>query len=471
MSEDTELPAGWSLQPLGEAADATLGKTPRRIDYRNEGVHRLVKYRDLKTGNIDFDETTDAYVADDPESLKGLRELKVGDVLIGASGHDGASVGRKLALVDALPQSEKVFFVGELFRIRPRGSESDPRWFFHYFSSRAGYGALQSAVTGGHLTNGRARQLVIPLAPPDVQRRISDVLDTVRSKERSVTNRLAATRNLVDLFRQAVLAAACSGRLTADWREKHEPPAVSDLLSQMRRDRQPAQKARTSVQPPDARLLDELPPTWSWASVGEIGDVELGGTPSRKEARYWDGDVPWVSSGEVANCRISGTRERITEGGLANSSAKLYPAGTVLIAMIGEGKTRGQSAILDIAASTNQNAAGVLPHREIVNPEYVWRWALAQYEVTRAVGRGGNQPALNKQKVRGLAISVPPLEEQDEIVRRVDELLGLADGLALRIVTASMCLTQSSQAVLDKAFRGDLSGPLAEEKTSEPGPL
>jgi type I restriction enzyme S subunit len=213
------------------------------------------------------------------------------------------------------------------------------------------------------------------------------------------------------------------------------------------------------VPPPKADELEALPDTWAWAAVSEIGEVQLGGTPSRKEASYWDGDVPWVSSGEVANCRISNTRETITEAGLANSSAKLYPAGTVLIAMIGEGKTRGQSAILDIEASTNQNAAGVLPDREIVNPEYVWRWALAQYEVTRAVGRGGNQPALNGQKVRELTIPLPPLEEQCEIIRRVDQLLALADSLKQRIEIASKLVERSSQAVLTKAFRGELSEP------------
>ncbi len=124
--------------------------------------------------------------------------------------------------------------------------------------------------------------------------------------------------------------------------------------------------------------------------------------------------------------------------------------------MIGEGKTRGQSAILDIEASTNQNAAGVLPNREIVSPEYVWRWALAQYEVTRAVGRGGNQPALNGQKVRELTIPIPPLEEQREIVRRVDRLLALADCLQQRVEVVLTHIEHSSQAVFDKAFRGEL---------------
>jgi type I restriction enzyme, S subunit len=126
--------------------------------------------------------------------------------------------------------------------------------------------------------------------------------------------------------------------------------------------------------------------------------------------------------------------------------------------MIGEGKARRQSAILDIEAATNQNAAGILLDASIVTPEYAWRWALAQYEVTRAVGRGGNQPALNGQKVRELAIRIPPPAEQLEIVRRVDQLLAVAERVLVRVDAASRRVERNSQATLAKAFRGDLIG-------------
>ena len=182
----------------------------------------------------------------------------------------------------------------------------------------------------------------------------------------------------------------------------------------------------------------------------------LGGTPSRKQPAYWNGDVLWVSSGEVANCRIASTREKITEAGLANSNAKLYSPGTVLIAMIGEGKTRGQSAILDAEAATNQNAAGIDVNRDFLDPEFVWRWARAQYETTRAAGRGGNQPALNGQKVKELVIPIPSLAEQGEIVRRTDVLLGKADVLLAQIERAQEALDRIFRASLAKAFRGEL---------------
>jgi len=171
---------------------------------------------------------------------------------------------------------------------------------------------------------------------------------------------------------------------------------------------------------------------------------------------YWSGRIPWISSGEVANCRIATTRERITDIGLANSNAKLYPRGTVLIAMIGEGKTRGQSAILDIEACTNQNAAGLLFDTPYVNPEYVWRWALSEYERNRGEGRGGNQPALNGQKVRNLPIPLPPREEQDEIVRRVDAVFSVVDTIEDRVARATRMTALLRRRTFERAFSGEL---------------
>lgn len=200
----------------------------------------------------------------------------------------------------------------------------------------------------------------------------------------------------------------------------------------------------------------------------DIADVRLGGTPSRKEPRYWGGEIPWVSSGEVENCRITRTAEQITRAGLEKSNAKLYPRGSVLIAMIGEGKTRGQAAILDIEASTNQNVAGLVFDAGVIDGAYVWLWALGEYERNRDVGRGGNQPALNGAKVRALPVPIPPLEEQAEIVRRVEVLFAYADRLEARYTAARVQVERLPPALLAKAFRGEL---VPQDPNDEPAPM
>ena len=103
-----------------------------------------------------------------------------------------------------------------------------------------------------------------------------------------------------------------------------------------------------------------LPDGWHRSTLGEIARISSGGTPDRAEPSYWGGDVPWVTTGEIRFNTITDTFEKITPAGLKNSSAKLFPPGTLLMAMYGQGKTRGQVAKLAIEAATNQACAAIL---------------------------------------------------------------------------------------------------------------
>jgi type I restriction enzyme, S subunit len=107
-------------------------------------------------------------------------------------------------------------------------------------------------------------------------------------------------------------------------------------------------------------------------SIGDVFRVTTGGTPSRANPVYWNGNVNWVSSGEVAFCRIQQTHEKITDEGVENSNAKVNPPSTVLLAMIWQGKTRGQCAILDCYAATNQNVAAIHVYETDHLPEYIY---------------------------------------------------------------------------------------------------
>ena len=175
-------------------------------------------------------------------------------------------------------------------------------------------------------------------------------------------------------FRQAVLAAACPGRLTAEWREATPDVEPASLLlfrirtaridaAQTARERRQIGEAFGDKQPAvsDNEIpLGDIPESWAACRVGAIGTVVNGSTPSRQHPEYWGGQIAWVSSGEVRNNIISTARERITKVGYESCSVRFLPVGTVLLAMIGEGKTRGQTAILKIEATINQNIAAVL---------------------------------------------------------------------------------------------------------------
>src|SRR5207245_2411142 len=117
----------------------------------------------------------------------------------------------------------------------------------------------------------------------------------------------------------------------------------------------------------------------------------------------------WVSSGEVAFCRILRTRETISPQAVT-SPDRLHPAGTVLLAMIGEGKTRGQAAILDVPAAHNQNSAAIRIDQSQCTPEWLFYVLMGRYEETRRAGSGAQQPALNRARVAALSVPLPPLE-------------------------------------------------------------
>jgi type I restriction enzyme, S subunit len=291
---------------------------------------------------------------------------------------------------------------------------------------------------------------------------------------------------LLKRYRQSVLHAAVTGALTSAWRTAHPAPAETGaaLLARIRAERraqwEAAQQAKRGGQLPlhgawknkyeepaavDTSELPELPEGWVWAGLGECFDVFVGATPSRPIAEYWNGVIPWVSSGEVAFCRIKKTRETITEAGLANSSTNIHPKGTVLIGMIGEGKTRGQVAILDIEATNNQNCAAIRVSETDVLTEYIYHYLSSVYDETRRNSAGNNQPALNKTRVQAMVFPLPPLAEQAEIVAEAERRLSTIDALELTLAAELKRAERLRQSLLHRAFTGRL---VPQDATDEP---
>jgi len=160
--------------------------------------------------------------------------------------------------------------------------------------------------------------------------------------------------------------------------------------------------------------------------LGSLADVKTGGTPSREVSEYFDGQIPWVKTTEVVNEVIYETSEKISEAGLKASNCEIFPVGTILVAMYGQGLTRGRTAKLGIPATTNQACAAILPTTKI-NTSYLWTYLKISYNEIRDLGRGGNQPNMNLSMVRDLEIPVPPLSLQEEfagVVAQVESLRG-----------------------------------------------
>lgn len=165
-----------------------------------------------------------------------------------------------------------------------------------------------------------------------------------------------------------------------------------------------------------------LPKSWYRSTLGEIARITSGGTPDRSKPEYWGGDVPWVTTGEIQFNTITDTVEKITAAGLQNSSAKLFPPGTLLMAMYGQGKTRGQVAKLSIEAATNQ-ACAAIQLRDKHDVDFYFQYLTSQYEELRELGNAGTQKNLNGGIIKGLDVPVPPYGEQ----RRIAQILSTWD--------------------------------------------
>jgi len=155
-------------------------------------------------------------------------------------------------------------------------------------------------------------------------------------------------------------------------------------------------------------------------SIGEIFKTGSGGTPLKKHEEYYlDGTIPWLRSGEVSQGFIYNAEINITEEALKNSSAKIFPIDTVLVAMYGA--TAGQVGILKFEASTNQAICGIYPNDKVI-PEYLYLILKSQKDYMISLSGGGAQPNISQKIIRELKIPLPSIEVQKEIVKTIDEL-------------------------------------------------
>jgi type I restriction enzyme S subunit len=163
--------------------------------------------------------------------------------------------------------------------------------------------------------------------------------------------------------------------------------------------------------------IGEIPECWEIVRLGDHCRISSGGTPARDVAAYWNGTTPWVKTAEIDYRPILTTEERITETGLRDSSAKLLPTGTLLMAMYGQGVTRGKVAVLQIEAATNQACEALFPD-ETLDSGYLYAFCVRAYDAIRELGHGANQKNLSADIIREIRVPRPPsLEEQREIYR------------------------------------------------------
>ena len=355
-------------------------------------------------------------------------------------------IGRKGTINNPIFVTERFWNVDTAFGLAP-GDMLHPKYLY-YFCVMFNFKELDKSTTIPSLAKRDLLNIKMPVPPLPEQERIVANIEELFSELDKAVETLQTTKQQLAVYRQAVLKEAFEGKYTENWRGKN-PSASPQYDFETVKINHPVYK---DVSGDENEIALNLPKSWIKVRFGDIFDVQVGATPSRRIPAYWSGGIHWVSSGEVRFNTIFQTGEQITEEGLKHSSTNIQPVGTVLLAMIGEGKTRGQAAILAVPAAHNQNTAAILVPKTPCNSKYVYYFLQMNYENTRRVGSGNNQKALNKERVRALRIPFTSFAEQKKIVEEIESRLSVCDSIEQTVDTALQQADALRLSILKESF-------------------
>ena len=351
--------------------------------------------------------------------------------------------------------------------------------FLSYLLGTCGLGALDKSTAIPSLSRDDLYRVLVPVAPRAEQTRIVAKLEELLSDLDAGVAELKAAQKKLAQYRQSLLKAAVEGALTAAWRTQHQPTETgAQLLQRILQERRARWEARQLAKfaeqgktppkdwqkkypepvQPDTTDLPELPQGWVWATIDQIAQVGTGVTPLRSKSAYFnEGTIPWVTSGALNSEAVASATELVTELALKECRLELYPVGSLLVAMYGEGKTRGKCSELRIPATINQAIAAIVLEPAAQSCKaYLKAFLLDSYEKMRAQASGGVQPNLNLQIVKAIALPLPPCSEQAEITQLLD---GQFDQISQQQIAVQVSLQQSTaqrQNILRAAFSGQL---------------
>jgi type I restriction enzyme, S subunit len=472
----TDLPAGWQTSCLKELASAIGGGTPPKSEpkYWIDGTFPWVSPKDMKTRVVtdSEDHVTEA-------ALDRLSVVPSDSILV---------VVRSGILSRTLPVAQAAI---------PVTVNQDMRAFVPMSGISSSYLAWQliakereilsscskDGTTVASIEGSALSQFPLVVAPQAEQTRIVAKLEELLSDLDAGVAELKAAQKKLQQYRQSLLKAAVEGALTADWREAQRQQRTptetgAQLLARILTERRARWEARQLAKfkeqgkaptkdwqkkypepvQPDTTDLPALPTGWAWATIDQLATIGTGVTPLRSKGIYYEGgDVPWVTSGALNDDVVVGAKEYVTSRALTECRLEIYPAGALLVAMYGEGKTRGKCSELAIPATINQAiAALVLEESASECKSYLKSFLAKSYDDMRSQASGGVQPNLNLEIIRSIPFPLPPLVEQRELTARLQTQLDSARGQSWAAELSFKQASAQQQNILRAAFRGQL---------------
>lgn len=228
-------------------------------------------------------------------------------------------------------------------------------------------------------------------------------------------------------LKASILQLAIQGKLVSQDANEGYGCTEIDKMQRQKKQLQNAKEIKNEKALPavsDDEKPYDVPESWGWTRVGNVGSWSAGATPSRTNSEYYGGNIPWLKTGDLNDDFISEVPEYISEIALHKTSVRLNPAGSVLMAMYGA--TIGKLGILDIPMTTNQACCACIPYDGLYN-KYLFYFLMGNRTNFNKMGEGGAQPNISKEKIVNYPIAIPPLAEQKRIVAKIEELLPYID--------------------------------------------
>jgi type I restriction enzyme S subunit len=347
-----------------------------------------------------------------------------------------------------------------LIKVRPKPTVKS-KWLLYWLMSSAGREAIEataSSTSGLHtLSLAKVGSLPAPIASLEEQEATIAYIDLHLSRLDEAITTLQGIQAKLKQARASILKAAVEGRLVEREAELADQSGKSYEHANQQLERIGLELGRASARlysQQGAGLLSEeilLPQGWARCTLGDIGRWTSGGTPSRRNPAYFGGGIPWVKTGELNDSVVRSSEETISDEGIRNSAAKVFPSGTLLVAMYGA--TIGMTGILSIDASTNQACAALLPTSgNIESMRYFQLFLQSQRRELREAGQGGAQPNISQGILKDWILLLPPIAEQYRIVAEVDRRFSVLDQVQATVTASLARCGLLRQAILRKAF-------------------
>ena len=421
-----EVPENWVWVRLGSLADVKGGKRLPNGTTFSENItkHPYIRVTDFNAIGVSLEGLK--YIDEDVYEKISRYTISSDDIYVSIAGSIG-KVGIIPSCIDGANLTENAAKITNIKGI-------NQKYLCLFLKSEFAQYQMQSATiatTQAKLALFRIESLTFPLPPLSEQQRIVERIEELFAKLDEAKERLQEAADSFAVRKAAILHKAFTGELTKQWRREH---GVSDE-------------------------------SWEEKKLGEICKIGSGGTPSRKHAEYYNGNIPWIKTGELAWNVITEAEEYITEEAVLNSSAKMHCAGSVLVAMYGQGLTRGKAAILGINATTNQAVCALKP-LELLMSEFLFYYFMKNYWQFREEAVGENQPNYSAKMISSWSISLPTIPEQHEIVRLIDDLLARERKAQQATEQALASIDLMKKSILARAFRGELGTNKASEASA-----